>query len=229
MDHKNNLYTDISALLEGINSQVDLLKERQGDHEIETDILLSDIRNLYSLVKRIDSSTLIVPPTISKKEEVKIAPIQKTEEIPSRPEELVEMPEEKIKVTSTLDFPEISPIKNIEIKNPTSIAERYQGETSLHERIGKNKDEKSIAQHLKKPISDLKTGIGLNEKFLFINKLYKGKAEVFEKDINHINALSGAEEAKNYLKSNSWSTFEWNESDEVLENFLNLIERRFLN
>ena len=51
--------------------------------------------------------------------------------------------------------------------------------------------EKTVADKLsRQPIKDLKSAIGLNQKFLFMNDLFEGENELFNNAINKINSFN---------------------------------------
>lgn len=90
-------------------------------------------------------------------------------------------------------------------------------------------EEVRLAERLQKsPIEDLRSAIPLNLKFLFINDLFKQNAEAFQTAIEKINQSDDLEEAMIYIKSNLISTYGWSIEDKNVEQFLDLVERRFL-
>lgn len=90
-------------------------------------------------------------------------------------------------------------------------------------------EEVRLAERLQKsPIEDLRSAIPLNLKFLFINDLFKQNAEAFQTAIEKINQSDDLEEAMIYIKSNLISTYSWSIEDKNVEQFLDLVERRFL-
>jgi len=85
-----------------------------------------------------------------------------------------------------------------------------------------------ILTHLKlKPIQDLKTGIGLNEKFLFIRELFANDHQAYAEAVDQLNAKISVADAESYIASELLPRYGWNLENEALVNFLHLIFRRF--
>lgn len=87
-----------------------------------------------------------------------------------------------------------------------------------------------ILTHLKlKPIQDLKTGIGLNEKFLFIRELFANDHQAYAEAVDQLNAKASVADAELYIAGELLPRYGWNLEHEALVNFLHLIFRRFSN
>ena len=78
----------------------------------------------------------------------------------------------------------------------------------------------------RQPIKDLKSAIGLNQKFLFMNDLFEGENEIFNNAINKINAFNTLPEAIAFIDSDLSST--WDKENSSVLNFMDLVERRFM-
>jgi hypothetical protein len=101
-------------------------------------------------------------------------------------------------------------------------------DTSINDRLSSGRRELSLADKLgMTPIADLKKAISLNQKFLFINELFDKKDTVYHEAISEINTFNSYDEAWNYLELNCGAS-DWNLEDHTVEQFLELIERRFL-
>ncbi|NVN96134.1 MAG: hypothetical protein HXX18_12725 [Bacteroidetes bacterium] len=83
-----------------------------------------------------------------------------------------------------------------------TIADKYKDDTkSLNERIQKNKTDKSYSSRMQhNAIKDLKSAIGINEKFLFINELFKGNMKEYNETILKLNEFKTLAEAVNLLE-----------------------------
>jgi hypothetical protein len=99
---------------------------------------------------------------------------------------------------------------------------------SVHQKISKNKEDQSLASHLqKKKIEDLKAAIGINEKFRFINELFHGNANEYHVAITQVNNFTSRAEAENYIAGLK-DVYNWGEDTEIVLEFMELVERRFL-
>jgi hypothetical protein len=77
------------------------------------------------------------------------------------------------------------------------------------------------------PVKDLKSAIGLNEKFQFINQLFKGKSDQYNTAIEYLNSCGTVDKAHEYLKNIS-SENNWEQHAAPASLFMELIERRYL-
>lgn len=92
----------------------------------------------------------------------------------------------------------------------------------------KNEDKSLAGQFSKKKITDINTHIGINEKFLFTNELFKGDTEKFVKEIHKLNNFDSSVEAlKHFVKLSS--DYEWTADNKAYVQLKELVERRYLN
>lgn len=93
----------------------------------------------------------------------------------------------------------------------------------LNEKLKKNKQE--IGEH--QPIKDLKSGIGINDRYLFINELFRGDATTYERSILTINKFDSLKESMDWIERELRLTYFWDEKSKTVQQFLHLIKRRF--
>jgi len=77
------------------------------------------------------------------------------------------------------------------------------------------------------PIRDLRKAIGVNDRFLFINELFRGDEAVYERSIKTINSFSIFPEAEYWIQRELKVKNGWNDSDELVKQFNQLVKRRF--
>lgn len=88
-------------------------------------------------------------------------------------------------------------------------------------------DDNSLAAKLnKKPVDSLKTAIGINDKFLFVNELFGGSMEKFNKSIDNLNDLKTLNGALIYLNELKIE-LQWNSSNEAYRKLSDLVSRKF--
>ena len=73
-----------------------------------------------------------------------------------------------------------------------------------------------------RPVSSIKTAIGINDRFQYIRELFDGDPEKFVKTVNELDSRQNIKEAVDYLRKN----FKWRKSETSLK-FVNLVKRRF--
>jgi hypothetical protein len=99
--------------------------------------------------------------------------------------------------------------------------------TSINDTFASGAPEKTVADKLsRQPIKDLKSAIGLNQKFLFMNDLFEGENEIFNNAINKINSFNTLPEAIAFIDSELSSA--WDKENSSVLNFMDLVERRFM-
>jgi hypothetical protein len=77
------------------------------------------------------------------------------------------------------------------------------------------------------PIKDLKSAIGINDKFQFIATLFGGDEKAFDQSIKTINGFKIYAEAQFWIKSNLREQNKWDETTDVVKAFDLLVKRRF--
>jgi len=110
-----------------------------------------------------------------------------------------------------------------------TLAEHFSDEESLHEHIAAKVPGKTLADNLhRKPVSDLKAAIGINEKFSFINQLFDGNLQEYSSAIDKLNNASSLDAAKQLITGELASRFHWASDNEQVQHFIDLVERRFI-
>ena len=77
------------------------------------------------------------------------------------------------------------------------------------------------------PVKDLKKAIGVNERFLFINELFRGDEVMYERSIKTINSFTIWPEAEYWVKRELKTKLGWKDSNETVQHFDQLVKRRF--
>ena len=99
---------------------------------------------------------------------------------------------------------------------------------TLNDQIAKKEEKTILADlHKKKKIDNIKSNLSINQKFMFVNQLFGGNSDDFNKVIDFLDNCSSQAEAmdfinKNYLKKNNWKK----DSIEVKE-FIEVIAKKY--
>lgn len=110
-----------------------------------------------------------------------------------------------------------------------SIEEIKRMEQSLNDKFHEKSDEKSLAQKLKqKPIEDLVSAIGINQKFRFISQLFNDDQTAFEASIEKLNTFGSYIEADEYIQNTLSEQYGWNPKDPAVKELIDLAQRRHL-
>ena len=97
---------------------------------------------------------------------------------------------------------------------------------SLNEKLKQSKIELSDML-TEVPVRDLKKAIGVNDRFLFINELFRGDEAMYERSIKTINNFSIYPEAQYWIERELKVKIGWKESDPIVKQFDQLVKRRF--
>lgn len=77
------------------------------------------------------------------------------------------------------------------------------------------------------PIVDLKKAIGINDRYLFINELFRGDETMFERSLKTINSFAIFPEAHYWIQRELKVKLGWNERSKIVGHFDQLVKRRF--
>jgi hypothetical protein len=77
------------------------------------------------------------------------------------------------------------------------------------------------------PITDLCAAIGINDRFRFVNDLFSGDGNVFVQAVHHLNHCTGYDDAVGWLENHLKSSGNWHPEHPSLQEFLQLLERRY--
>ena len=100
-----------------------------------------------------------------------------------------------------------------------------QGE-SLNDKLRQGKTE--LVEVLKEtPVKDLRKAIGINDRFLFINELFRGYEAMYERSIKTINSFNIYPEEENRINRELKVKIGWNNNSVTVQHFDQLVKRRF--
>lgn len=95
-------------------------------------------------------------------------------------------------------------------QNSTTIGERYTQNKSVFDNISNSVNKSDVASRFKSNSFDLRTAIGVNEKFMFINDLFSGNLRAYTEFIQKLNEAESLESANQILnqtkEDNRWIT-----------------------
>ncbi|MBN9297869.1 MAG: hypothetical protein J0I41_12720 [Filimonas sp.] len=97
---------------------------------------------------------------------------------------------------------------------------------SLNEKLRVEKIELASMLH-EAPIRDLKKAIGINDRYLFINELFRGDETMYERSIKTINGFNIFPEAQYWIQRELKLKLGWNDNSDTVHHFDQLVRRRF--
>ena len=77
------------------------------------------------------------------------------------------------------------------------------------------------------PIKELKKGIGINDRFLFVQELFRGDESMYERSIKTIDSFAIYPEAQFWIQRELKLKIGWNEDSATVKHFDQLVKRRF--
>jgi hypothetical protein len=97
---------------------------------------------------------------------------------------------------------------------------------SLNDKLRQGKTE--LVEVLKEtPVKDLRKAIGINDRFHFINELFRGDESMYERCIKTINSFNIYAEAEYWITRELKVKLGWEDSQPAAEQFYQLVKRRF--
>ncbi len=256
---KNIFHNEIDLLLEKIRQRHNLLKKIDGrPPRMEVDMMLADLRTMYEFCNELSHLPDEILPTPPVEKAIEAAPPAEPATTPENqkttasksavlasepvPEPVIEAEQEEITaspepIAAAASAPEASAITFDMDSVPTeatrsaaSLREKFGDTPTLNDQLTLTKSKKIVANEMKvKPISNLRTAIGINEKFIFVRDLFNGSSEAFDSAIDSINQAADLTTAESYISSGPSSKYNWKSQNKfVRADFMELVQRRFL-
>ncbi len=153
------------------------------------------------------------------------------------------LPEEKKATEQILEIKEIVKPEAIKIEYNTTTTEQGHEEKadltlnqklqsnseSLNDKFAKQHTVKNLSDKLKlSPISDLRSGISLNQKVAFIKQLFGDDDKEYKQVVTFLNNSKNFSEAKFYIQQEIIPKYKWDEANPLAEEFMELVYRKFL-
>jgi len=170
------------------------------------------------------SKVAVVLPT-----RVVIAAAPVVERQPEEMEEVISTSKAKPKNNNQLDihFDPMNEIPTFSTHNiGKEVNEAVGRQESLNDRLKENRTE--VMHALKDtPIRDLRKGIGINDRFVFISELFRGDEPMYERSIKTINSFNIYPEAEYWMNRELKIKLGWDDTRETVKHFYQLVKRRF--
>jgi hypothetical protein len=241
----------IDEKLEVIQEQFSIIKAYEGKIPvIEIDLVLANVRDLYELILGLQLENIdgaMTHQTVVAPEAAKIPPPPPSPVIQEEPVEVIPEPVVQERVSRSFisfepvleekqepepedqyPFPE-SPIPEPEADKPQKITFDLFTEmtgTTLADRL-RDGQEKRVADRLtESKITDLRTIIGINDKFLFINELFDGDMRIYDEVIQKLNSAVTNAQA-DLLMLDLKIAYNWDSESPTVKKFVELVRRKF--
>ncbi len=77
------------------------------------------------------------------------------------------------------------------------------------------------------PVKELRKAIGVNDRFVFINELFRGDEAMYERSIKTINNFRILPEAEYWMERELKIKIGWDDSRDIVQHFYQIVRRRF--
>ena len=77
-------------------------------------------------------------------------------------------------------------------------------------------------------VVDLKSSITINQRFMFVNELFKGEGKVFTESLEKVETCNNYKEAIDMLLENYANRYDWDTDKEEVAEFFELVSRKFV-
>ena len=224
-----------------LQKEIDFLKllisrfhEQEIINDLELDVALQKTQDVYEQLLRIK---LLPEEGVDKMKKAPSEPEPKPKPKPVAAEVNIPAPvevpapknivieQEKIIVKETL--PPVHEEKKQQADSAKSaiLAEKISPSDfhPINETLAQKKTGSDLSSKLQTaPLTSISSGIGLNDKFLFIRELFHGDSDLYNNTIRHIDAVDSLAAALDFIHLH----FEWDENNETTQKFINLLQRR---
>ena len=215
------IQTLINRLQEQVKQNADV-----SQMQMTLQLLQSELNQLQKTSARTlgTSKVSVVLPT-----PVAIAPVSITKKEVEEEQEVISVPKIKAKPKSQLDL-HFDPMNEIptfsQYKIGKEVNEAVEQQESFNDRLKENRTE--LMHSLKDaPIRDLRKGIGINDRFVFISELFRGDEPMYERSIKTINSFNIYPEAEYWMNRELKIKLGWDDTKEIVKHFYQLVKRRF--
>lgn len=114
----------------------------------------------------------------------------------------------------------------IELAEPAENEAKEKQDRRLLDFIASQKQEFKLAENLnRKPLANIKSGVGINDVFMFTKELFEGNRQHYIDVVSDLDSFASLEDALQYIHSN----LQWDYEKPATKKFMTLLSRRFLN
>lgn len=218
-------FSKSKLLLKKINAIHDSVEAfGSGFSQLEKDLILQYLRELYECINLTDEKTASIA-------QAKSAPVTPSIETP-----IVRAATQPIvasSISSNGSTNGTAPTSNgttAHVAPPIEKPKKVKIDPELDELFEESNLNDLSQRFANAPIKDIGKAMGINERILTINELFKGDQQSFQSTADALNACANFEEAKAYLINGIATKNDWvsNKRKKKAAVFIKLIRRRYL-
>lgn len=135
--------------------------------------------------------------------------------------------EEKVKEPVVEDLIPLPVNKEVPQEKEKAATTNFFNQLTLNEKLNANTKSTIADLHQKKKIQNIKKHISIYQRFMFINELFDGKVEEFDKAVETLDVCENYQEALHVIDQNYMSKYKWNMEAEEVNEFLEILAKRY--
>lgn len=219
--------------------------------QLELDLSLDKMKRMYDILLKMKTGRKIDIPNQAMQEVVQIEEPESTDSIletdddihtseavseeikneeiiilEEKAEESIPGPAEEFQKSEEENTEEIKAGDVLDLFNEPLVAESQEQSKKVNE-ILEGSDKETVADKLhKNKLGTIKSAIGINEKFFFLNELFAGDLQVYNDNIELLDSKDSPEEARSFFNELT-EKFQWSEELEAYTQLLQMIENKF--
>lgn len=211
-DNKTSPSGKIAVILPETHISANTLEEKVNsvDQEKIIEVLQVDEREIQreldEIKKQADKKQSLRPTPLPQMS-IEFDPI---EDVPTLAQQPYKKPDTHSVTQEKIEFPKVGEV-----------------ELSLNEKLKEERIELSESLTLS-PIKDLRKAIEINDRFLYINELFRGDEVMFDRSIKTIQGFKIFAEAEFWIRRELKLKLGWHGNDPLVKKFDELIRRRFM-
>jgi hypothetical protein len=218
---------DIAALVKTINEQFAVIENTTHCSQQQTAMLVHSVEQLHKKAVVFDFVNTQIPIIETKTAQIPIVkPVEKPVVVAASVVEKIivqEMPPASQPVQQVINTqpPPTEVKKEVSLPEPKVVENAINNAPPAVEQIVK---EQVLAPEAKAtPKRDIKTSIGINDKFEFISELFKGSMSDYEASIQLFNSATNSEMTL-LLLNDLHKKYNWQEDNETLNRFVEIVK-----
>ena len=222
--YHRNYTTYLQKELDFLKLLVSRFHEQEKVNGLELDVALQKTQEVYEQLLRIK----IVPETVKVPAPVVIPEPEKVVVVPDKrilKEEPAPVQEEKkTKKETPTPVPEEKK-QQAEPAKAAILAEKISPSDfhPINETLAQQKTGADLSSKMQTaPLTSIASGIGLNDKFLYIRELFNGDNTMYSNTIRNLDAANSLKDALDFIHRQ----FDWDEKNETAQKFVALVYRR---
>jgi hypothetical protein len=229
----------LEAALESLQDIEELIKgfPESGDvPSIELDLSLQKLRNIYELLlvlKKPVELSIDQPPaaTVVQSSAPVSVPVSAPVSVPvpapvSAPVSV--SPSTQPSAPPSAPVPTPPPVQAresvVEAGDAQILSDRFKGRATLHETLHQSMGQEGHFHAQGKPVENLMSAVGINDRFTFIRELFNGDSPAFEHALKVLNEAANFNDAYNFMIQN----YDWDMDSDAVQLLLDIIRRKYI-